>query len=79
MDYERLGFGLGIFSIGLGLAELAGKSRIARWLGVERRTAERIIAFFGVRKLAVTGLNAQLVTFAARFIANACWLANIRR
>jgi hypothetical protein len=51
MDYKRLGLGLGIFSIGLGLAELAGRGRIARWLGVEGRTAQRVIAFFGAREL----------------------------
>ena len=51
MDYKRLGLGLGVFSIGLGLAELAARRRIARWLGVEGGTAERVIAFFGAREL----------------------------
>jgi hypothetical protein len=51
MDYKKLGLGLGFFSIGLGLAELAAPGRIARLLGVENRTAKSVIAFFGAREL----------------------------
>lgn len=35
MDYRKLGFGLGLFSVGLGIAELAASKRIARSLAAE--------------------------------------------
>ena len=37
MDARRLSFGLGIFSIALGLAEVAATRRIARALGNDHR------------------------------------------
>ena len=51
MDYKKLGLGLGYFSIGLGLLEVAAPGRIARWLGVEGKTAQTVTRLFGGREL----------------------------
>lgn len=51
MDYKKLGLGLGFFSIGLGLLEVAAPGRIARWLGVQGKTAETVTRLFGGREL----------------------------
>jgi hypothetical protein len=51
MDYKKLGLGLGFFSIGLGLLEVAAPGRIARWLGVEGKTGQRVTRLFGGREL----------------------------
>ena len=51
MNYKKLGLGLGAFSIGLGLAELFAPGRLARWLGVEGRTAKTVVRVFGAREL----------------------------
>ena len=51
MDYKKLGLGLGFFSIGLGLAEIAAPGRLSRLLGVEGNTAKRVIGLFGAREL----------------------------
>jgi hypothetical protein len=51
MDYKKLGAGLGYFSLALGLLEIAASGRIARWLGVERKTAKSVISLFGAREL----------------------------
>jgi hypothetical protein len=51
MDYKKLGLGLGIFSIGLGLAEIAAPGRLSRWLGVDGKTAKRVTGLFGAREL----------------------------
>jgi hypothetical protein len=51
MDYKKLGLGLGAFSIGLGLVEIAAPGRLARWLGVEGKTANTVIGLFGAREL----------------------------
>lgn len=51
MDYKKLGVGLGIFSIGLGLAELAAPRRLSRWLGVDGKAATTVIGLFGAREL----------------------------
>jgi hypothetical protein len=51
MDYKKLGLGLGFFSIGLGLLEVAAPGRIARWLGVEGKPAETVTSLFGGREL----------------------------
>jgi hypothetical protein len=51
MDYKKLGLGLGVFSIGLGLVELAAPGRLARWLGVDDKTAKTVIGLFGGREL----------------------------
>lgn len=50
MDYKKLGFGLGVFSLGLGLLEAAAPGRVARWLGVGA-SAKTIIRIFGAREL----------------------------
>ena len=39
MDYKKLGLGLGVFSIGLGLVEIAAPGRLARWLGAGGKTS----------------------------------------
>jgi hypothetical protein len=51
MDYKKLGLGLGVFSIGLGLLEVAAPGRLARWLGVDHKTAKTVIGLFGAREL----------------------------
>jgi hypothetical protein len=51
MDYKKLGLGLGVFSIGLGLLEIGAPGRIARTLGVDGSTARKIIGLFGGREL----------------------------
>lgn len=51
MDYKKLGFGLGLFSIGLGLAEVAAPGRLARALGIEGSAAHKVIAAFGAREM----------------------------
>lgn len=56
MDYKKLGLGLGFFSIGLGLLEVAAPGRLARWLGVNSKTAKTVIAVFGARELVAGGM-----------------------
>jgi hypothetical protein len=56
MDYKKLGLGLGVLSIGLGLAELVAPGRLARLLGVDGKTARRVIALFGARELLAGGM-----------------------
>lgn len=56
MDYKKLGLGLGFFSIGLGLLETAAPGRLARWLGVDGKTAKRVITLFGARELLAGGM-----------------------
>lgn len=51
MDYKKIGVGLGFFSIGLGLAEIAAPGRLSKWLGVEGPSAKKVIALFGAREL----------------------------
>ena len=51
MDYKKLGLGLGVFSVGLGLVEVAAPGRLAKWLGVEGKTAKTVIGLFGAREL----------------------------
>jgi hypothetical protein len=51
MDYKKLGLGLGFFSIALGLAEIVAPGRLSRLLGVEGKTAKRVIGLFGAREL----------------------------
>src|SRR5690242_6919061 len=51
MDYKKLGLGLGVFSIGLGLLEVAAPGRIARWLGVDEGSSRKIVGLFGAREL----------------------------
>jgi hypothetical protein len=54
MDYKKLGFGLGLFSLALGAAELFASERIARALDVEGH--EGVIQAFGAREV-VAGLG----------------------
>jgi hypothetical protein len=49
MEYKKLGFGLGLFSIALGATEVFGARRIARALEVEGH--EGLIRGFGAREL----------------------------
>jgi hypothetical protein len=51
MDYKKFGLGLGVFSIALGMTEVVAPGRLARWLGVDGKTAKRVIALFGAREL----------------------------
>lgn len=51
MDYKKVAFGLGVFSIGLGLLEVAAPGRLARWLGVDGKAASTVIGLFGAREL----------------------------
>jgi len=49
---KAVGLGLGIFSIGLGLAEVAAPGRIARVLGVEgSKAARNTLVAFGAREM----------------------------
>lgn len=59
MDPRRLSLGLGIFSIALGMAELAATRRIARALGNDHRVGRTTLRAFGAREmLAGAGLIA---------------------
>lgn len=59
MDARRISLGLGIFSIALGVAELAATRRIARALGTDHRTGRATLRAFGAREmLAGAGLLA---------------------
>jgi hypothetical protein len=49
MEYKKLGFGLGLFSIALGATEVFGARRIARALEAEGH--EGLIRGFGAREL----------------------------
>jgi hypothetical protein len=51
MDYKKLGLGLGVFSVGLGLVEISAPGRLAKWLGVDGKTAKTVIGLFGAREL----------------------------
>jgi hypothetical protein len=51
MDYKKLGLGLGFFSIGLGLLEVAARGRLARALGIDGKPAKTVIGLFGAREL----------------------------
>ena len=47
---KRLANGLGVFSIGLGLAELAATGPLTRWLGVEDHA--KLVRAYGLREIA---------------------------
>src|SRR4028118_2183053 len=51
---DTLARGLGIFSIGLGIMEVAAPGALARWLGM--RGQERLIQAYGLREIA-TGVG----------------------
>ena len=49
---KAVGLGLGIFSIGLGLAEVAAPGRISRFLGLEgSKAARNTLIAFGAREM----------------------------
>jgi hypothetical protein len=49
---KAVGLGLGMFSIGLGLAEVAAPGRIARFLGLEgSKAARNTLVAFGAREM----------------------------
>jgi hypothetical protein len=59
MDPKRISFGLGIFSIALGIAEIAATRRIARALGSDHSAGRTTLRAFGAREmLAGAGLLA---------------------
>ncbi len=59
MDVRRISLGLGIFSIALGVAEIAATRRIARALGNDHRAGRTTLRVFGAREmLAGAGLLA---------------------
>lgn len=51
MNYKKVGLGLGFFSIGLGLIEVAAPGRLSRWLGVGNSSARTVVRLFGAREL----------------------------
>lgn len=51
MDYKKLGVGLGIFSVALGLLEAGSPGRLARLLGLDGKGAKTVIGLFGAREL----------------------------
>lgn len=50
MDYKKLSFGLGLFSLALGAAELFAAKKITRALDADGH--ERLVKGFGVREIA---------------------------
>ena len=57
MDAKKLGLGFGLFSIALGMVEVAAPGRLARWLGLEgSRTARNVLLAFGLREIAAGGM-----------------------
>lgn len=53
MDAKKVGLGFGVFSIGLGLLEVAAPRRISKWLGLEgSKVARNTLIAFGVREMA---------------------------
>jgi hypothetical protein len=56
MNYKKVGLGLGVFSVGLGLFEVAAPGRLARWLGIDGKTAKTVIGLFGARELLAGGI-----------------------
>lgn len=56
MEYKKLGLGLGVFSIALGLVEIAAPGRLARWLGVNGKTVRNVVPLFGARELLAGGM-----------------------
>jgi hypothetical protein len=54
---KRIGLGLGVFSIGLGLLEVAAPGRLARFLGLGgSRVARNTLFAFGLREIAAGGM-----------------------
>lgn len=63
MKPAQLSLGLGIFSIGLGAAEILATRRIASALGQNDRTGRAVLRAFGVREV---GTGAALLAAPAR-------------
>lgn len=53
---KQIGLGLGVFSVALGLVELAAPGRLARWLGVESKAARNTVVAMGLRELLAGGM-----------------------
>ena len=51
MNYRKVGLGLGFFSIGLGLIEVAAPGRLAHWLGLGNASEKTVVRLFGAREL----------------------------
>lgn len=66
MDYKKLGFGLGLFSLALGAAEIFASRPIARALDAEGH--EGLVKGFGAREL-LAGVN----LLAAPAVATNMW------
>ena len=62
---KRLSVGLGWFSIGLGLAELAATGPLTRWLGVEDHA--KLVRAYGLREVA-TGMSILMGSRIAPFL-----------
>lgn len=57
MDAKKLGLGFGLFSIGLGLVEVAAPGRLSRWLGLEgSKLARKTLFAFGLREMLAGGM-----------------------
>src|SRR3954451_7246915 len=56
MEYKKVGAGLGYFSLALGFVEILAPGRLARWLGLDGKTAKTVIALFGARELLAGGM-----------------------
>lgn len=57
MDAKKLGLGFGLFSIGLGLVEVAAPGRLSRWLGLEgSKLARNTLFAFGLREMLAGGM-----------------------
>ena len=57
MDAKKLGLGFGLFSIALGLVEVAAPGKLARWLGLEgNKLARNTLLAFGMRELLAGGM-----------------------
>ena len=56
MDYKKLGLGLGILQHRAGTARGCRAGRLARWLGVDGKTAKTVIRLFGARELLAGGM-----------------------
>ena len=67
MDYKKLGLGLGVFSIALGVVELVASRRITRALDAEGH--EGLVQAFGAREL-LAGANLLMAPAVATNVWN---------
>ena len=56
MDYKKVGLGLGIIQHRAWADRGCGSRAPRRWLGVDGKTAKRVIALFGARELLAGGM-----------------------